>query len=80
MGNGTPEAELSNASCRLGYQHLTEEQREAVIHFVGGEDVFVSLPTYWHVKVTLQWSLSFHVQFSAIQCPGAVEHRKDGSD
>ena len=39
------EATLSNAACRLGYQHPTDEQREAVIHFVSGEDVFVSLPT-----------------------------------
>ena len=37
--------ELANASCRLGYQHLTTVQRKAVIHFVSGEDVFVSLPT-----------------------------------
>ena len=39
------EATLSNAACRLGYQHPTDEQRKAVIHFVSGEDVFVSLPT-----------------------------------
>ena len=39
------ETALLNVSRRLGYQHLTEEQREAVIHFVSGEDVFVSLPT-----------------------------------
>ena len=45
------EAALSNASRRLGYQHLTEEQREAVIHFVISENVFVSLPTrgYMHL-------------------------------
>ena len=39
------EAALSNAACRLGYQHLTDEQCEAVIHFVSGEAVFVLLPT-----------------------------------
>ncbi len=39
------EAALANASCRLGYQRLTIEQREAVIYFLSGEDVFISLPT-----------------------------------
>ena len=39
------EQAISNASRRLGYGNLTEEQREAVTHFVSGQDVFISLPT-----------------------------------
>ena len=38
-------AALANASCRLGYQCLTTEQRKAVIHFVSGKDMLISLPT-----------------------------------
>ena len=30
---------------RLGYGELTAEQRRAILAFVGGRDVFVSLPT-----------------------------------
>ena len=30
---------------RLGYSHLRREQEEAVTAFVGGNDVFVALPT-----------------------------------
>ena len=39
------EQAISNASRCLGYGDLTEEQREAVTHFVSGQDVFISLPT-----------------------------------
>ena len=34
------EAALSSASHCLGYQHLMEKQREAIIHLVSGKDMF----------------------------------------
>ena len=36
---------IFNTLRRLGYGDLTEEQREAVTHFVSGQYVFISLPT-----------------------------------
>ena len=32
------------ATERLGYTKLSAEQEEAVLHFLSGQDVFVSLP------------------------------------
>ena len=31
---------------RLGYKKLSLEQHEAIVNFVNGQDVFVSLPTF----------------------------------
>ena len=39
------EAALAKTVEHLGYERLSLEQREAITHFVAGQDVFVSLPT-----------------------------------
>ena len=36
---------ISETAARLGYPKLRERQKEAVLHFVKGNDVFVCLPT-----------------------------------
>ena len=39
------ELALQVAVTRLGFAELKEKQKEAVVAFVSGKDVFVSLPT-----------------------------------
>ena len=36
---------LCNCACRYGYQSLKPEQKSAVIAFMVGNDVFITLPT-----------------------------------
>ena len=38
-------AALAKAVEHLGYEWLSFEQREAIRHFMAGQDVFVSIPT-----------------------------------
>ena len=39
------QAAVEASAYRLGFQHLREEQKEAVVSFVSGKDVLVLLPT-----------------------------------
>ena len=39
------ESALSSVVAKLGYVQLKEEQKDAILSFVSGKDVFVSLPT-----------------------------------
>ena len=39
------ESALSFVIAKLGYVRLKEEQKDAILSFVSGKDVFVSLPT-----------------------------------
>ena len=36
---------ITKAARSLGYEKLTTEQNKAIVHFVNGQDVFISLPT-----------------------------------
>ena len=43
------EAVLAQAVKHLGYERLSLEQREAIMHFVAGQDASVSIPAGWQV-------------------------------
>ena len=36
---------LQEAVKKLGYSEVREKQREAILHFVQGKDIFISIPT-----------------------------------
>ena len=45
FSRGAALAAVMVAAEQLGYTKLFAEQEEAVLHFLSGQDVFVSLPT-----------------------------------
>ncbi len=44
-------AAISDSARQLGIESLKDKQLEAVLKFVEGHDIFVSLPIYWIWKI-----------------------------
>ena len=66
------DAALRVATTKLGYQELKDKQRDAILPFVNGKDLFVSLPTrygkslYYQILPVLFDAIRSHQAATAI--------------